>query len=259
MNMQYILSSEFNVYDLDSSPVHDFHKFTSSDHAGLLIDFKENSLNDAQVKVLGLTLPGDYKEIYLGQHKLHVIPKLRSSLSLYLAQELLIEVMNEIEMALAFFGMVTSDKTPLISMRMVTPQYVESEFPSVSQYYHRDASALTLTKCFYGEGAHYLREDNTRREFFSKNSIALDDSLAMVNQDDFCEVPQGNWILLKGEMYAGIDSRNQNVVDAVLGKNAIFNNFAKGRGLIHKGGGFSKTDRRLVFTISTYRTELYYE
>ncbi|KIH83613.1 hypothetical protein UCMB321_2739 [Pseudomonas batumici] len=56
-------------------------------------------------------------------------------------------------------------------------------------------------------------------------------------------------------MYEGIDSRNQAVINIVLGEKSHFRDFAKGKGLIHKGGRFIDTDRRLVFTISTYKTE----
>lgn len=249
------LNPHFSATDLDMSPITDLSNFSSAEDSAILIDLFQDAVIRAQANDIAMSLPDDYKAIYLRKNITFIKNALQESLRPHLAPELLRSLMNELCSAINLFYRLTRDESPLVSMRMVTQEYVTKEYPSVSQYYHRDAAAMTLTKCFYGEGAIYIREENTKRGYFQANSIALNDTDAAYDKTDFHVVPPTKWILLKGEMYEGIDSRNQSVIDIVLGENSKFTAFSKGKGLIHKGGRFIDTDRRLVFTLSTYKTE----
>ncbi|MBC3365819.1 DUF1826 domain-containing protein [Pseudomonas sp. SWRI154] len=245
----------FSIADSDMSPITDLSSFNCAEHSAILIDLLQDAVSKAQASDIATSLPDDYKAIYLRKEITFIKTALQESLRPHLVPELLRSLMNELCSAMDLFYRLTRDEKPLASMRVVTQEYITKEYPSVSQYYHRDAAAMTLTKCFYGEGAIYIREKNTKRDYFQANSIALNDADAAYDKTDFHVVPPTKWILLKGEMYEGIDSRNQSVIDIVLGKNSKFTDFAKGKGLIHKGGRFIDTDRRLVFTLSTYKTE----
>jgi len=248
-------NNSVQVFSLDLLPVPDLSGFSKSTDPAVLIDLIQEKVTDCQARDVALSLPDNYKAIFLRKDTSFIKEGLKRSLSEHLQPELLGALLNELYLAINLFGSITLDEKPLVSLRVVTAEYVEKEHPSVSKYYHRDAAALTLTKCFYGEGAIYLREQNTNRTYFNVNSIALNDRDAAYDDADCQVVPQSKWILLKGEMYKGIDARNQAVVDIVLGEGAQFKDFAKGNGLIHKGGRFIDTDRRLVFTISSYKTE----
>lgn len=245
----------FSVTDMDMSPITDLSSFSCAEDSAILIDLVQDTVSKAQANDIAMSLPDDYKAIYLRKDITSIKNALQESLRPYLAPELLRSLMNELCCAMNLFYQITRDENPLASMRVVTQEYIAKEYPSVSQYYHRDAAAMTLTKCFYGEGAIYIREENTQRGYFQTNSIALNDTDAAYDKTDFHVVPPTKWILLKGEMYEGIDSRNQSVIDIVLGENSKFTEFSKGKGLIHKGGRFIDADRRLVFTLSTYKTE----
>ncbi|WP_040067561.1 DUF1826 domain-containing protein [Pseudomonas batumici] len=245
----------FRAVDLDMSPIADLSSFSRTDEPAVFIDLLQDTVSETQARDIALSLPDHYKAIYLNKEIPLIKTRLQETLQLHLAAELLNPLMNELCSAMDLFFRLTLDEKPLVSLRVVTAEYVAKEYPSVSQYYHRDAAAMTLTKCFYGEGAIYLREKNTRRDYFQENSIALNDADAAYDDADCQVVPPMKWVLLKGEMYEGIDSRNQAVINIVLGEKSHFRDFAKGKGLIHKGGRFIDTDRRLVFTISTYKTE----
>jgi hypothetical protein len=245
----------FSATDLDMSPITDLANFSRVDDSAVLIDLLQRTVGEAQAHDIAMLLPDHYKAIYLRKDIAFIKANLQESLRPHLAPELLLSLMNELCSAMDLFSLLTRDEKPLVSLRVVTEKYVAKEYPSVSQYYHRDAAAMTLTKCFYGEGAIYIREKNTKRDYFEANSIALNDADAAYDDADFQVVPPSKWVLLKGEMYEGIDSRNKSVIDIVLGEKSQFRDFAKGKGLIHKGGRFIDTDRRLVFTLSTYKTE----
>jgi hypothetical protein len=245
----------FSATDLDMSPITDLANFSRVDDSAVLIDLLQRTVGEAQAHDIAMLLPDHYKAIYLRKDIAFIKANLQESLRAHLAPELLFSLMNELCSAMDLFSLLTRDEKPLVSFRVVTEEYVAKEYPSVSQYYHRDAAAMTLTKCFYGEGAIYIREKNTKRDYFEANSIALNDADAAYDDADFQVVPPSKWVLLKGEMYEGIDLRNQSVIDIVLGEKSQFRDFAKGKGLIHKGGRFIDTDRRLVFTLSTYKTE----
>lgn len=249
------LNNTVQVFNLDLLPVSDLSGFSQNNDPAVLIDLEPGKISNDQARDIALSLPDNYKAIFLRKDVAVIKDGLKCSLSEHLNPELLGALLDELYLAIDLFGTITYDEKPLVSLRVVTSEYVEKEHPSVSKFYHRDAAALTLTKCFYGEGAIYLREQNTNRTYFDENSIALNDADAAFDEADCRVVPQSSWILLKGEMYKGIDARNQAVVDIVLGEGARFKDFAKGIGLIHKGGRFIDTDRRLVFTISTYKTE----
>ncbi|MCP1446317.1 hypothetical protein J3D54_005449 [Pseudomonas sp. GGS8] len=249
------LNNIVQVFNLDLLPVSDLSGFSQNNDPAVLIDLVAEKISNDRARDIALSLPDSYKAIFLRKDVAFIKDGLKRSLSEHLNPALLDPLLNELYLAIDLFGAITYDEKPLVSLRVVTSEYVEKEHPSVSKFYHRDAAALTLTKCFYGEGAIYLREQNTNRTYFDENSIALNDADAAIDDADCQVVPQSNWILLKGEMYKGIDARNQAVVDIVLGEGAKFKDFAKGIGLIHKGGRFIDTERRLVFTISTYKTE----
>jgi hypothetical protein len=241
--------------DLDMLPIADLDSFSRAEDSAVLIDLFHETVGEAQAHDIAMSLPDCYRAIYLRKDIAFVKADLQESLQLHLGPELLHSLLSELYCAMNLFYLLTQDEKPLVSLRVVTEEYVAKEYPSVSQYYHRDAAAMTLTKCFYGEGAIYIREKNTKRDYFKVNSIALHDVDAAYDDTDFNVVPPSKWLLLKGEMYKGIDSRNQTVIDIVLGKKSHFTDFAKGKGLIHKGGRFINTDRRLVFTLSTYKTD----
>lgn len=245
----------FSATDLDMSPITDLASFSRVDDSAVLIDLLQETVGEAQAHDIAMLLPDHYKAIYLRKDISFIKANLQESLRPHLAPDLLHSLMNELCSAMDLFSLLTRDEKPLVSFRVVTEEYVAKEYPSVSQYYHRDAAAMTLTKCFFGEGAIYIREKNTKRDYFLANSIALNDADAAYDDADFHVVPPSKWVLLKGEMYQGIDSRNQSVIDIILGEKSKFRDFAKGKGLIHKGGRFIDTDRRLVFTVSTYKTE----
>lgn len=245
----------FSATDLDMSPLADLSSFIRADDSAVLIDLLQGTVSEAQAADIAMLLPDYYKAIYLRKDIAFTKAALQESLQPYLAPVLLHSLMKELCVAMDIFFQLTRDERPLVSLRVVTEEYVTKEYPSVSQYYHRDAAAMTLTKCFYGEGAIYIREKNTKRDYFQANSIALSDADAAYDDTDYHVVPPLKWVLLKGEMYEGIDARNSSVIDIVLGKNSHYTDFSKGKGLIHKGGRFLNTDRRLVFTLSTYKTE----
>lgn len=233
----------------------DLRCFLTSPEPALFIDVGPKAISENLARTLTYCLPTTYKIHFKGRHISVVVEELAASLSEHVPQAVLDPFMEEVTFCLHLFRELTNDETPLVSLRVVDEEYVKKEHPSVSNLYHRDASAITLTKCFFGEGVIYLDNDNVRREFFETESIALSDDLAAINPDDYHITPDGSWVLLKGEMYNGMDARNMSVVNFVLGKDAQFSDYGKGRGLIHKGGRFTKSDRRLVFTVSTYKTE----
>ncbi|WP_428510407.1 hypothetical protein [Roseateles sp.] len=166
-------------------------------------------------------------------------------------------IAREIGEALSLFAELSGETAPLASLRVVTEDYLRREFPSVSEKYHRDSTALTITKCFFGDSIVYTDEANIRRDFFAGASIAPDDALAVFDTGIEHEVPDDTWVLLKGEMWQGIDSRSQELFDYVLGKGASFKDVFKGAGFIHKGGYFRRAPRRLVFTASSWNTHAF--
>lgn len=236
MVKQLALNTEFSVLDLEMSPIKDLSSFNRNTESAVFIDFMRETISEADAREICTSLPDNYKAIFLRKNIGAIETGLQESLNQYLSRQRSTALLTELYSAINLFSDITGDAQPLVSLRVVTAEYVEKEYPSVSKYYHRDAAALTLTKCFYGEGAIYLREDNIRRDYFRLNSIALSDSDAAYDYEDFRVVPPTKWILLKGEMYQGIDSRNQAVVDIVLGQGAVFKDYAKGMGLVHKGG-----------------------
>ncbi|MDQ3287635.1 MAG: DUF1826 domain-containing protein [Pseudomonadota bacterium] len=148
----------------------------------------------------------------------------------------------------------TGADQPLASLRIVTPEYLERESPSVSRYFHRDSTAVTVTKVYFGEGAVYAENENVRREYFSTRSIQspdVPDEEILFDPHDTHVVEDGAAVLLKGEVYPDIDARSREVIDMFVPPDRI-PDFNRGNGFIHKGGGFGMGDRRLVFTASIY-------
>ncbi|MBI0421299.1 DUF1826 domain-containing protein [Acinetobacter sp. ACIN00229] len=180
--------------------------------------------------------------------------KLISSLSKEICEGAIIRIVDELKYILSNFVLLTGNKRPIASLRVVTPEYLEKEKPSVSQYYHRDSTALTITKVYFGEGAIYVDNNNVRREYFSKNSIQkpnIKDIEILYDPLKIHTVPDGGVLLLKGEVYEDIDSRSRQLIDMFVSVDEI-PDFNRNNGLIHKGGGFVMGSRRLVFTSSTY-------
>ncbi|WP_350307477.1 hypothetical protein [Photorhabdus viridis] len=243
-----------NIYEINSL-VKDLKNFPINNDSAILIDPGDKKVNKITTSKLANNLPSDYKIHFIKKNKNEILNGIDKSISSYLDSDSVGDFLFELKAAFFLFESITGDYNPLVSLRVVTQHYIKEEYPSVSELYHRDAAALTLTKCFYGEGAIYIKNDNVKRDFFSENSIAFKDSDATYNPDDYHIVPDNFWLFLKGEMYKGIDKRNQAVFDFILGENAEFKEYFKGKGLIHKGGRFHKTSKRIVFTISTYKTE----
>ncbi|MCK6600138.1 MAG: hypothetical protein L6Q37_17370 [Bdellovibrionaceae bacterium] len=237
-------------------------KFPKTNTQVLFIDPGSKACSQEELKPLIEALPDDYKihipEEYKkdGSNYSDISQKIEKDLLIHsqnpeLSKKLALEVAEAVN---AFYS-ITQDLHPLASLRIVTEEYVKKEYPSVSQLYHRDSTSLTLTKCFYGNGAVYTTEDNINRNFFTTNSIATEDRFAVFDPSIEIEVKEKIWVLLKGEMWKGIDIRSQSLFDYVLGENARIKDYSKGIGFIHKGGYFNKSKKRLVFTISTWKTD----
>jgi hypothetical protein len=227
--------------------------FPADDSSGVLIDFGENTSNMAGVTRLVWALPDDYKLHIVSAPIEEVLPSISESLSGYTNGHEANAFLNELDVAIQLFEKITSERNPFVSLRIVTEEYLQQEHPSVSRHYHRDAATLTLTKCFSGEGAIYLDNDNVKRSYFDIESIASHDEYAAHDPEKFNVVPPGHWLLLKGEIYPGIDERNGSLFRFMLGEEVVFGNYNRGNGLIHKGGRLAPGDRRLVFNINTYR------
>jgi hypothetical protein len=160
----------------------------------------------------------------------------------------------------AFCG-VTGNTMPHYSLRVVTPEYLVRENPSVSGKWHRDSLAVTLTKSYAGDGAMLAPNENVRREYFVKDSIQrphVSDADVLVDPTRVVTVPDGDVLLLKGEVYPEIDARSRELLDLFIDTGRV-TPFNRGNGLIHKGGGFGAGDRRLVFTVSVYHPDKRYE
>lgn len=246
-----------NFEDLDK-----LIKFPLEQDQALFIDPGSSSCEQDELKPLvdalsdeyKIHIPKDYKKNSTQYHEIAKIIE-NDLIDKTNLTDLSRKLCTEIDHAVKTFYKITNDISPLASFRIVTEEYVKKEYPSVSELYHRDSTSLTLTKCFYGSGAIYTTEENLKREFFISNSIATDDKLAVHDPSIEIEVEEKIWVLLKGEMWKGIDKRSQSLFDYVLGETADIKDFAKGSGFIHKGGKFKKSKKRFVFTISTWKTE----
>ena len=229
--------------------------FVSGPESGLLIDFDASAVDNEILQNMDRVLPNDFLLQYLNLRIDESFSHLEKDLEQYMGQLTLRSVLAEVMLALALFYRVSLDESPFISLRVVTDQYLKNEHPSVSQYYHRDSAALTLTKTFVGKGACFIESDNVNRSFFEENSLAIDDHVAAYHPEQCRSVPDQKWLLLKGEIYQGMDERNMSFIKEVLGQGEEIKDCFKGQGLIHKGGDISKLERRLVFTVSSYHTK----
>lgn len=231
--------------------------------SAILVDFQKWNTPQASLKELVDALPDDYTlhivgteggkpRIHYGEHRDIILSNLRRHVG---PMPVLQKLSAEIGKSLELFYSVTEDTYPMVSLRIITREYLERESPSVSEKYHRDSTALTLTKCFFGGGAIYTDDANVRRDFFLRHSIAIRDEDAVLDVGREYEVPDERWVLLKGEIWKGIDTRSQSLIDYILGPQPCLLDSFKGRGFIHKGGSFRYSSRRLVFNINSWRTD----
>jgi hypothetical protein len=238
---------------LDDSGVERLLGFPGGPDSGMVLDLGGMTSDMAAITRLVWALPDGYKIHFVSQPIAEATEGLAQSLREWGHEGDVDVLMREIETALGTFQEITSDGRPLVSLRIVTEEYLRKEYPSVSRHYHRDAATITLTKCFTGEGAIYLNEDNVKREFFGANSIAIEDAQAAHDPDVYGIVPPGAWLLLKGEVHPELDARNRKVFEYILGKGAELGEYNRGKALIHKGGRMIPGERRFVFTASTYK------
>ena len=238
---------------LDNEGTRRLAEFPTDESSAVLIDVGEHTSDMANVTSLVRSLPDDYKLHLVSSPVDEVLQSISASLAEFTYGHDASDFLNELDVAIQLFEEITGECNPFISLRIVTKEYLQQEHPSVSRYYHRDAATLTLTKCFAGEGAIYLDDDNVRRSYFDSESIATRDEDAAHDPGRFNVVPPGSWLLLKGEIYPEIDERNGGVFRFMLGEDVVFGNYNRGNGLIHKGGRLAPGDRRLVFNINTFR------
>lgn len=215
---------------------------------------REDLLSPADCRRLTYDLPADF----VFHHVRKPIGELRARMAEKILKRLpgrsdVQSIVEEVVWLCEQFSYLTNVDQPIVSLRVVTPDYLARESPSVSQYFHRDSTALTITKVFYGDGAMYVENEDVNRSFFDEQSIQQPETAdeEVVAPAGIKTVPQGAVLLLKGEVYPEIDKRSRAVIDLFVPPGEI-KSFNKGNGFIHKGGGFSQGDRRLVFTCSVY-------
>ncbi|MGS0740373.1 DUF1826 domain-containing protein [Glaciimonas sp. GG7] len=232
----------------------EYHDFLNSSSNYRLFSSPTSLLSEA-CRDLTYALPRDFSFHFLRrdyrEFEAHLTQKLTQSLPAEVKATALI---NEVTSALSDFAQRTAVDHPLASLRVVTPEYLACESPSVSQYFHRDSTAVTITKVYFGEGAIYADNENVRREYFAKHSIQapdVPDEVVLYNPSKTHVVPDGSMLLLKGEVYEDIDARSRELIDMFVPPDRILT-FNRNNGFIHKGGGFSMGERRLVFTASVY-------
>lgn len=232
-------------------------EFSDSNYSGMAYKYKGPNINTLdENKQIAMSLPQDYCIHVINEGGFSIVNKIYSSLVKYINDEtILCNFIYELTLAVNSLASAISIDFNLASLRVVDEKYIEKERPSVSNFYHRDSSSLTLTKTFYGEGALYLDKSNVNREFFVGNSIATHDSLAMIDPKKFEVLNDGMWLLLKGEIGKSIDPRNKEFVDFIRGGDTDYQDMFLGKGLIHRGGRFVDTPIRLVFTFSSYTTK----
>ncbi|VWB99134.1 hypothetical protein BLA23254_04718 [Burkholderia lata] len=254
------------MYSLPSYTIDQVGEICALPHtsdSAILIDFQEWNTPQAALQALVEALPDDYtlhivgteggkRLVHYGEHRDRILSDLRRHVgSLPVLQQL----SAEIDKSLELFHAVTDDAYPMISLRIITQGYLERESPSVSEKYHRDSTSLTLTKCFFGSGAVYTDDANVRRDFFLRHSIAVRDEDAVLDTTREYTVPDERWVLLKGEIWQGIDARSQSLIDYILGPRSSPLDAFKGRGFIHKGGCLRYSSRRLVFNLNSWKTD----
>ena len=247
-------------YTLDQ--LDDIRAFPHSSAPAILIDFEELNTTQESLSSLVRALPSDYTLHVVGTRAGEPLIHYQRQCDIVLSDlqrhvgdmDVLRNLDAEIRRSLELFHGVTKDSYPMISLRVVTDVYVKRESPSVSDKYHRDSTSLTLTKCFFGSGVIYTDEANVRRDFFRCHSIASSDEDAVLDTMIEYEVPDEMWVLLKGEIWCGIDSRSQALIDYILGPLARRDVF-RGQAFIHKGGYLRKSPRRLVFNINSWKTD----
>ncbi|OYQ77502.1 hypothetical protein B9T11_10105 [Wohlfahrtiimonas chitiniclastica] len=231
--------------------------FPDSNYSGMAFNYSDKNINSLdENKLLAMSLPNNYCIQIINEGGFSIINKIYLSLREHVQNEsVLNKFIYELTLAINCLAKIISVDFNLASLRIVNKEYVEKEYPSVSNMYHRDSSSLTLTKTFYGEGALYIENSNVNRDFFIHNSIAPHESLAMIESGKFKILDDGMWLLLKGEMSKSIDSRNKEFVQQIRGVDTNFDDMFLGTGLIHRGGRFINTSTRLVFTFSSYTTK----
>ncbi len=220
-----------------------------------LIYSGDGLLRSADCRELTYALPEDFVFHFLRRDYHQYESRLKKKFLKHLPDSVdTSRIISETARIVRDFARCTKVNQLLVSLRVVTPQYLARESPSVSQYYHRDSTAVTITKVYFGEGAVYVDDDNVRRAYFAAHSIQapdVSDAEILYDPSKTHMVEDGAVLLLKGEVYPDIDARSREVIDLFLSPDKI-PDFNRGNGFIHKGGGFGMGDRRLVFTASVY-------
>ncbi|AZF30316.1 hypothetical protein C4J89_0825 [Pseudomonas sp. R4-35-07] len=123
----------FSATDLDMLPITDLASFSRVDDSAVLIDLLQDTVGESQAHDIAMLLPDHYKAIYLRKDIVFIKANLQESLRPHLAPELLHSLMNELCSAMDLFSLLTRDEKPLVSLRMVTEEYVARSIrPSAS-------------------------------------------------------------------------------------------------------------------------------